>query len=103
MEYSDSSSLSQEDMNRFALLPDELLLETCESMNNRTLVRFTKAYKRAANVCRKILSKRKSLHDQKIIDTITDNIITSTGEQYISGGNFDTITIKSVDWSGKNF
>lgn len=56
MEYSDEE---MEDFSRFATLPNELLIATCENMDNQTLTRFANVYKRASLVCSDVLKERK--------------------------------------------
>jgi len=72
MEY---SNLYQEDLSNFAVLPDELLIQTCEEMDDRTLGRFTSVYQRAANVCSDIIEDRK--RKATIIREIVNDILKS--------------------------
>jgi len=99
MEYPDES----EDLSRFALLPDELLVQTCENMDDRTLGRFAKAYKRAADVCSGILNERKGIHKQDKINEIIKKIFTDKDIGYTFSGEFNSVTIDVLSKNRKYF
>ena len=63
-------------MNYFDLLPDEKILEICQSMDNRTLNTFIRSNSRISQVCQEILNQRKDtyLEQQEIINQINNKI-----------------------------
>src|SRR5947208_12949960 len=79
-------------MNQFSNIPDELLIEMCESWDTPTLVNMTIAYDRVDQLCSRILERKKEEYlfkqYKKRIDNLS-NIILNT----LNSGNRLTFTI----------
>lgn len=88
--------------NNFELLPDEILLEQCKYLDSKSLIGFSRAYKRVFEVCggiieeRKIISKIKGilLDGKKVLFIGRDNGDESWDDFMMTLDNNDMIQIK---------
>src|SRR5207253_10968989 len=63
-------------MNQFSNIPDELLIEMCESWDTPTLVNMTIAYDRVDQLCSRILERKKEEYlSEKRIDNLSNTIL----------------------------